>query len=219
MKNLITKHKIYFSIYLIFMALSAIIIFSIDKQLIHETLNTLNHTYADYFFKYITHIGDGLSIVIVSIVLLFISKRMFLQVAVSGIIAGAIAQFLKKVVFGAVLRPSAFFQELKIPLHYVDGVDLHSVFSFPSGHSTTIFALTTSLVLITKTKKYDIFLIATAIIVAYSRVYLSQHFLIDILIGSIIGLIISILVNRIFYSPKILTNIKLDLPLINFPIK
>ena len=219
MKSPLKSHPVYFYGYLLFLFISIIILLLFDKMNIHLYMNDFHNSGADLFFKYSTDLGDGLTLVLVAVALLFISKRMALQVALSGITAGAIAQVLKKVVFGPVQRPSAFFEDLGIQLYYVEGVDLHSAFSFPSGHSTAIFVLMTSLVLIQKDRKFDFLLITLAVLIAYSRIYLSQHFLQDIFAGSIIGSCVAILVYWMVYSNKSITNKKLDSPLINFSTK
>ncbi len=216
MKNPIKFHFPYFLIYLVFVLLSILILTASSKAPIHFLINSYHHPFADTFFKYITYLGDGLTILVVAIILLFFSKRKLLMIVLSGIFSGLIAQFLKKVVYGPMARPSQFFNDLDVQLYYVPGVDLHTVFSFPSGHSTSIFALATSLVLIQKNRKYDIPIIIIAILVAYSRMYLSQHFLIDVFVGSLIGVSVSLIVFFILYSNKSLQKTGWDNSLINF---
>tara|TARA_R110002050_G_scaffold109799_1_gene221319 strand:- start:37480 stop:38127 length:648 start_codon:yes stop_codon:yes gene_type:complete len=193
MKKLFKTHWVYFTGYILFIIITALILSLFSKQEIHLFINSYYSSVTDVFFKYVTNLGDGLAIAIVGIILLFINGRMALQVIVSGITSGLIAQLLKKVVFGPVARPSAFFKELGIQLHYVSGVDLHTSFTFPSGHATAVFTLITSLIVLQKTKRLDILFFILVILVSFSRVYLSQHFLADIFAGSIIGVITSIL--------------------------
>lgn len=216
MKKQIVIHKVYFIIYVAIILMVTLFISNINKSDIHIYLNKFHTSWLDSFFKYVTDLGDGMAIVLAVIILLFFSKQKSLQVALTGVFSGLIAQFLKKVVFGPTLRPSAYFGDLNIPLHYVDGVDLHTVFSFPSGHSTTIFALVTSLVLITKKPKLDIFFIVVASTVAFSRIYLSQHFLEDIYLGSIIGVSSSLVVYKVLYHTNTMKKYNLNKPLFNF---
>jgi membrane-associated phospholipid phosphatase len=219
MKNILKKHRIYFTVYALFLVISAIVLSLFSKIEIHLFINKFYSPFTDFIFKYLTDLGDGLAIAVVAVILLFINIKMALQVIISGIFSGFIAQFLKKVVFGSSPRPSAFFNDLNIPLHYVDGVELHSAFSFPSGHSTAIFALITSLLLILNNKKWGLPLIITAILVAFSRIYLSQHFLGDIFVGSTIGVSVSLLTYWIIFIKDSNRFNKLDKPLINSSIK
>lgn len=218
MKNQISLHKIYFIIYLLFIAFSSYFLWNNSKEEIHLFLNQFHAKPADFFFKYFTDLGDGIAIMVVILFLLFISKRMSIQVAAAGFLSGLIAQVLKKGIFSTSPRPSAYFREADISLYYVPGEEMHTVFSFPSGHATIFFTLATSILLIQKTKRYDLLLIAFAILGAYSRVYLSQHFLEDIFTGSIIGILSSLLVYRLLHSHRMLLKKQLDKPLIKMPI-
>ena len=216
MNNALKKHSRYFISYIIFLVIYATAILLFDKETIHLFINGFNNEFFDLFFKYATCLGDGVIVLISVLVLLFISKRMALLVALSGITSGLVVQFLKLIFFNAIARPHAFFEELGIHLHYVEGVEMHSFDSFPSGHAAAISALITSLVLIQKTKKFDVFFIVLALTIAFSRVYLSQHFLIDIFFGSIIGVSIALITYLFIYSSRGMTNKKLDAPLIYF---
>jgi membrane-associated phospholipid phosphatase len=79
---------------------------------------------------------------------------------------------------------------------------MHTQNSFPSGHSTTCFAIFTSLALFFwKNQKLQFVLSICAILFSLTRVYLSQHFLEDVIAGSLIGTITAVLVGN--YIPKI----------------
>ena len=85
----------------------------------------------------------------------------------------------------------------------VEGINLYSGNSFPSGHSSTFFVFFTCIALLLAYRyrhiaEHDhqkrfliglllLVLLALAALGAFSRVYLSQHFLSDICVGSIIG--------------------------------
>jgi membrane-associated phospholipid phosphatase len=66
---------------------------------------------------------------------------------------------------------------------------MHSFFSFPSGHSAGAFSLffMISLILSGKRKFLGVFLFLLAMLTGYSRIYLGQHFPVDVYAGSIIG--------------------------------
>jgi len=70
---------------------------------------------------------------------------------------------------------------------------LHSSNSFPSGHTTSAFALATVLVLIFRKQKIAIPCLIGATLVAYSRIYLAQHFLQDTIAGALIGTLFGML--------------------------
>ena len=92
-------------------------------------------------------------------------------------------------------RPVEYFGEEN--LHLIKGVKMAHWHSFPSGHAITVFIISVLLITSIKNKKQQLFIAFCALLAGYSRVYLSQHFLIDILAGALIGTILAWLVNQI----------------------
>ncbi len=86
----------------------------------------------------------------------------------------------------------------------IDGVELYEKFSFPSGHTALIFCLCMSICIFMKKKYFPLLLVLLAYIVGFSRIYLSQHFLIDVLAGALIGSLIPILTFK--YIEPLLFN-------------
>ncbi len=83
-------------------------------------------------------------------------------------------------------RPKVFFQD--IDLHFVEGVSIHSRYSFPSGHTLTAFSLATLLVfLFPKQKMLAIVAFICSLLVGISRIYLAQHFFKDVYAGALMG--------------------------------
>lgn len=62
-------------------------------------------------------------------------------------------------------------------------------FSFPSSHAATAFATASVLAFFDKKRKWFYYFIA--FLIAYSRIYLGCHYFFDVLVGGIIGLLIS----------------------------
>jgi membrane-associated phospholipid phosphatase len=71
--------------------------------------------------------------------------------------------------------------------------------SFPSGHATSAFALFLCLAFLSANRYIKLISFMSACFIAFSRVYLSQHFLIDIYFGSIIGSTGAIAFYQVFY--------------------
>ena len=82
----------------------------------------------------------------------------------------------------------------------VDGVVLHAGFSsFPSGHTMSAFAVFSLLAFFASHSKRQIFLfVSLAILVAASRVYLIQHFVADVWMGSLLGVMLAYLIFQLF---------------------
>lgn len=159
------------------------------KIALHLKIIAYHSHFWDIFFKNITYIGDGAFALILLPYLVFYTRiQTFLLSFATCFIAGIYAQFFKKVIFTAAYRPSKL-----IPLdqlHQVSGIHLHSSHAFPSGHTTSAFAFFILLsFLFAKNKIAQVLLAFIAILVGLSRVYLSQHFLGDVLFGSSLGIL------------------------------
>jgi membrane-associated phospholipid phosphatase len=159
-----------------------------EKSNIHIFINQYHHPAADFFFKYITHMGDGLFAALLMLFFLFIKFRYSLMQLIAFVMAGVGAQVLKRVVFPDVARPARYFENT-YDLHFVEGVKIYKNFSFPSGHTATAFALFFCLIFTTQNRSLQFLYLLLAYLVGYSRIYLSLHFLPDIIAGSLIGIL------------------------------
>ncbi|MFC5410776.1 phosphatase PAP2 family protein [Larkinella bovis] len=164
------------------------------KTELMQWVNAHNAPLGDLFFRNITYLGDGAFAVIVIVILLFRSFRLALMGAVSFLLSTLIVRVLKELVFAGSLRPVKYFEHSDWQYRVIDGLDIHSYNSFPSGHSTTAFAVFCLLALLDDRKNRGWFWALLAVITAYSRVYLFQHFVEDVYVGSIIGTLSSVLV-------------------------
>jgi len=172
----------------------SVVLFSVPKHSIHLFINRHYSAGTDYFFKYITYLGDGITpFLLAIIILLFFSIRNAIQVALGGTLAGLLAQFFKRILFPDMERPFAAFKNLP-EFHIVEGIDIHMSHSFPSGHAATIFAMCLIIAGFTENKILKLLLFLIALVVSFSRVYLSQHFLIDMLAGTFLGVLSAIVV-------------------------
>lgn len=70
-------------------------------------------------------------------------------------------------------------------------------YSFISGHSTTFFAIATTLFLLLDKARKLRWIFLWAALVAYSRIYLGVHYPSDILVGAIMGILIGNIVFRL----------------------
>jgi membrane-associated phospholipid phosphatase len=157
----------------------------------HIVLNQFWHPFFDHFFMYFTHIGDGIFGIGVLLIVVFFDWRMALVGGVGFALSGGITQFLKKIIYDDVRRPMI---ELWDYFHYDATshlVEQHGAIqysnSFPSGHATAAFAIFTFLAFYSKNKWLGLGCIIAALLASFSRVYLSEHFMEDIVVGSIIG--------------------------------
>jgi membrane-associated phospholipid phosphatase len=156
-----------------------------------------HHTYfLNNFFVAITGLGAGLLFIPLVIALLFVR---FKYVALTLLVwagHGLICLVMKRGLFGYMKRPKELIDNNL--LYFVPDVSVHSHFSFPSGHTATIFCLAFLLSLLVKKRLVSIGMILVALLVAYSRIYLLHHFLIDVAAGAVIGVMVTYFLWRYF---------------------
>lgn len=161
-------------------------------------LNTDLGTASDYFFRFLTNIGDG--IILVPVAILFLKyQRNKLPLLFSAILFSTlITQLVKIFVFPEMLRPTAVITDGRL-IHTVRGVELLSAYSFPSGHTTTAFCVFLLACLFIKNTWVIPIGFLFALLVAYSRIYLAQHFPLDVgggMITAVISILLSLLVQK-----------------------
>jgi len=169
-------------------------------------VNASHNNFLDQFFKYITFLGDGRFVFFIALIYLFANKKYGTSILISLIINTILIQVLKRVFFINHFRPSFYFKNLIKDGYWnmIDGVELYEKFSFPSGHTASIFCLCMSICIFMKKKYFPLLLVLLAYIVGFSRIYLSQHFLTDVLTGALIGSLIPILTFK--YIEPLLFN-------------
>ncbi|PQJ72332.1 phosphatase PAP2 family protein [Polaribacter butkevichii] len=187
-------------IYSLFFLLLLTFVLLFNKFTLHLKINQFHSSFFDLLFKYSTFLGDGVLFAILGVVFFFIKRKMTYVFLVSGVLTLLITHLFKKILFKGILRPVGALGEES--LHLIEGVKMAMMNSFPSGHTTTAFAIFTILCLYFSKCKSQYIWISLAIIASLSRVYLSQHFLIDIFVGSFIGILIGIVSMAIFKEHK-----------------
>lgn len=172
-----------------------------DNQIAtHIKLNSFHTPFWDTFFKYITELGGNLPFILIGIFILFNLRDGFFLLLGQGI-CSLITQIFKYTC--AHPRPLTLFKSLDMQLPAtVDGVYIWDAFnSFPSGHTSCVFVFFAGIAAILpyRYRYLQIFWILLAFIVGFSRIYLSQHFLADVLFGSLIGIISTVITYVIVY--------------------
>jgi membrane-associated phospholipid phosphatase len=163
------------------------------------------HTlFIDFFFKIITTFGEFTGFVISFLILFVATKKIkskyITSLILSALLSLGISQFSKHILFSSERRPSFYYD-----LTQVEGEEQHTNNTFPSGHTTAAFSFVTILAIGLKKNWIQLTLPFLAGLVALSRIYLGQHFLIDVVFGSILGVFIATtsfyFVNK-YYSNK-----------------
>lgn len=196
------NNRIFFTFFAFWQGILLIYLFYFPKGQEFLLLDSFHHAYLDVFFKYITFLGDWPAYIF-ALAFLFskLKFRAFFVVLLVSILV-PITSYISKANFKQP-RPVNYFQDKPVfnDLQKVDGVVLHTGFSsFPSGHTMSAFAVFSLLAFFAGHSKRQIFLfVSLAILVAASRVYLIQHFVEDVWMGSLLGVMLAFLIFRLFH--------------------
>ena len=176
-----------------------ILLLTIPKGELHLLLCQPHTVMLDQIVPVFTNLVDWLPYLLV-ILLLFYRAGWATFLASNLLLTTLIVQPIKHIVHAP--RPLTWFAEnmpdVSLPL--VEGVKMNLWLSFPSGHTTTFFVLFFSLSIILcaeniKGKNILSFIcFLCASFGAYTRIYLSQHFALDILAGILIAILSTLLV-------------------------
>lgn len=201
MKSYLTIHKKLIGIYLIWFVSGFSLLLYFGNTEFSLRINQHVFLAADLFFGAITYLGDGYFALALGLLFWFLKqpKNAFLLWLNYAISSGT-TQLLKRFVFADHHRPLKIIPHVQ--LHFPYGMELVYHHSFPSGHSTTVFAWATLLALFSKQKNAAWFYMSLAVLVAFSRIYLLQHFLGDTLAGSCIGFTSACLVFYVGWYKK-----------------
>ena len=199
MKDLLLKNKYYYSLFLLFTIIGGIILIVNSRDNISLWINWKWTPALDKVILFSNNIGTAIFSVITILFLGFWKGwRIAFKAGFCFLSVVIVTQFTKHILFPGTLRPTLYFEEGVLRL--IEGVKQLSTESFPSGHTSASFALTTFFALYFPHKKWHWVLGLIALIVGYGRIYLSQHFFTDVYAGMIIGVTITTLAY--YYYPK-----------------
>ena len=192
-RQLISDHRLFLGIFAIYILVGAVgfIAYAQGNEILF--LNEHHTPLLDMLFVFLTRLVEGWGLTIVGIVLLLWRLKYLLLYLIDLLLLTVIVQFLKHQVFPERLRPSLFFGE-HYPLHFVQGVPVFTHYSFPSGHTALAFSVFFLLAILLKRTWASFVLLSLAFGVGLSRMYLLQHFWIDVYFGSLIGILVTLLV-------------------------
>ncbi len=172
------------------------LLLNIDKSLTLFFHNLFPHNiFFDTIFSFFSVIGSAAFIWITIILLVvFFEEKAHPSISKQDkkfIIIFTLTIFLSFLTSEVILknifkRPRPFLQIKNLKLKIKN---YPSDFSFPSGHATIAFATATTLSFFNKKRKWFYYFLA--FLIAYSRLYLGVHYFFDVVVGAVIGVMIS----------------------------
>ena len=205
-KDVLYQIRFFFIPFLVVICACLAIKLTFTREEIYFAVNTHNYPWADALAPYMTDLGNGWTTIALSAILLLFNYGKALFMAIAYAVTSITAQIIKHI-FDAP-RPSLYFQSQLSHIHFVQGVNMLRLHSFPSGHTVTAFSTTVLITYWCKNKLWGFPLLLVAILVGYSRMYLSEHFFEDVTAGSVIGVITTVALISWLDSKKFLHSAK-----------
>lgn len=170
---------------------------AVSRQEAYFFINKLHTPAGDFLFPLITELGSVSAAVLISLLLLIVNRRAGAMMSTAYLFTAAISFTLKAII--GFPRPHRYFASRLQEIYFVPGVSVLDNFrSFPSGHSVCAFTAATVLSYYVKNKYLCPVYLALAMLVGYSRMYMSQHFLEDVTAGATLGVFFSMVWLSIF---------------------
>ncbi len=211
--QLIHEHRFFLGVFAIYLVLGALGFLFYDQG--SETIFFDRHhsDFLDLFFVFFTRLAEWGFLTFVGVVLLFSRLKYLFVYLIDISVVGIVIGFLKMNVFPERVRPSIFFSG-QYKLHFPEGIPVLTQYSFPSGHTAVAFAVFFLLAIYIKRTWVSLILLGAALLVGISRIYLMEHFWIDVYFGSLAGILITLLVyiglqKTMIHSDSKLLNLSL----------
>lgn len=198
---IIRKNAFFYLSTLLFVLGALYFIMLYDQASIHLAFDLKHSPNADLWMPYITHLGDGWAFLFLALLAVFFyDRRAFFTVLIAAILTLILSSSLKATFNEP--RPIKFFADLGQELHQVQGVMPRYQHSFPSGHTTTAFAIWGVLAFWLRRKPWQLLCFLMALSAGISRIYLNMHFLRDVAAGAVLGSFISLLALFLAFKLK-----------------
>lgn len=143
---------------------------------------------ADQFFRFFTFFGDAILWVPMLGYVIWKKRKAYLALVTGSFtLVTILVQVCKYFIVPDEPRPTKYITDAFV--HTVEGVTVHSISSFPSGHTATAFTFFLVIALMTYKRWWLPAGFSMACLVGYSRIYLAQHFPVDVAAGIIVAII------------------------------
>ncbi len=151
-------------------------------------LTGYRHPFADYYFYYVTLLGEPHGFIVCGLLLWLTSwKKMITIPSLGGILV--VTSYSLKTFFEHE-RPILYLNRIGYegPMSVLGYPMLMGHHGFPSGHSMAAWALFTLVAALIKNTWVSILCLFLAMSVSISRIYLMAHFLQDVVAGAMVGI-------------------------------
>jgi membrane-associated phospholipid phosphatase len=189
-KDVLKQIRLFFILYLVLLPGCFVIKLLFTKEEIYFAINGAYSSWADLIAPYFTDLGNGWTTVALSALLALFNYRKAFLLGSAYAVTSLSAQLIKHI--AKTPRPKLYFQAQLNHIHFVKGQYIDLLDSFPSGHTVTAFSTALVFTYFVKNKNWGVLFLIVAILVGYSRMYLSEHFFEDVTAGSVLGVFLTI---------------------------
>lgn len=198
MITLLRINRNYVLPFVILLLISLIMLLWVPKGMEVIWLNQFYNTTMNWFFVWVTRMGEEWVAIAIGCLLLMYSKmRTFFGYLLATLLVSILVNVFKHVVFDHAVRPKLYLSEY--PLQFVEDVYINAMNSFPSGHTATAFVVFTYLAFIVS-PRFKAWVLIFPVLTGLSRIYLAQHFLLDVIAGSILGFTVAFFSYWVFHK-------------------
>lgn len=202
-------------LYLILLSVCILLMLIFTKEDLYFAINHRHTVFTDVFFENLTLLGASTGCIVIVLITYIINYRTGFLLSSSYIITFIISQTIKHLVKAP--RPHLFFSKKIYDIYLIKGVVMLDTDSFPSGHSVSAFTAAVVFTYVAKNKSWGYLWLLLAVLIAYSRLYLSEHFLQDVTAGSALGVFITVFWLKWIDQKPFLQNEKWNRGLFNQP--
>ena len=183
--------------YLFFVVIGLFILVKIDHGDVVLWLNGISKEKWDAFVNLLTDVGLGSFVAVLMVLLSSLQIRYAIMGLINLGLVGLFTNLFKKFLFPERIRPFNYFLYDDFP-RFIHAAELNYHSSFPSGHTMTIFAAMGLISYFIGKRTWGVVLFFAALIIGFTRIYLLQHFFLDVYVGSLLGVLSTLITIWLF---------------------
>lgn len=154
-------------------------------------IQSIRSGFLDAVMQILTELGDQYIFILVAAVFYWIiNKKFAFRLTFIFLFSAMIVELIK----GIVARPRPYSVDPSVGVGSETGG-----YSFPSGHAQNIASMTTTIYLgyYRRYKWLKWVLLGVALLVGFTRIYLGQHYLTDVIVGLILGVLVTLAIYKL----------------------
>lgn len=179
--------RLYLFLCTLFFIAGALILLFTKRGDVVLFINRYSRIEWDPAVEFFTNIGLGSYMAFASLFLGFCKLRHTVTALLNLALIGFFTNVLKEMFKGVFTRPLHYFLYDDFT-RFIYTADLNYFSSFPSGHTMTIFGMLAFIAFLANKRSVSVFLFILSLLVGFSRIYLLQHFFVDVYAGACLGI-------------------------------